>query len=147
MTHGLPRYRTCDSCSYYLRWHLRSRVNYGRGRVIPKQRTNGIKIHRSVQIRMQHLNYIPKPSINFSKVQWIDWLIVIPMIAISSCSLGNCFLDVSKFTNKQTNRNQCTSYMSWLEYLGLNSLEKSSWYDQLTDCVKTNTWTQAAHVM
>lgn len=53
-------------------WTSKISVNYGRGRVIPKQRTNGIKIHRSVQIRMQHLNYIPKPSINFSKVQWID---------------------------------------------------------------------------
>ena len=74
MTHGRPRYRTCDSCGSYLLRELTFalRINYGRGRVIPKQRTNGVKIHRSVLLRMEKLNYKPKPKINFSKVQWID---------------------------------------------------------------------------
>ncbi|KAJ3574362.1 hypothetical protein NP233_g1816 [Leucocoprinus birnbaumii] len=53
-------------------WTSKLSVNYGRGRIIPKQ-SDGIKIHRSVKLRMEQVEgYMPKPRINFDKVQWVD---------------------------------------------------------------------------
>ncbi len=54
------------------------RINRGRGRVIPKQRQEGIKIHRTVQLRMQMLKENGKPYEPRAKVisgiapTWVD---------------------------------------------------------------------------
>ncbi|KAF9449973.1 hypothetical protein P691DRAFT_811324 [Macrolepiota fuliginosa MF-IS2] len=53
-------------------WTSKISINQGRGRVIPKQTTEGVKIHRSVKMRMDMLDYKPRPRINFDKVQWVD---------------------------------------------------------------------------
>lgn len=53
-------------------WATRIAVNLGRGRVVPKQASNGVKIHRSVKLRMEQLGYVPRACINFDKVQWVD---------------------------------------------------------------------------
>ncbi|KAJ3573149.1 hypothetical protein NP233_g2619 [Leucocoprinus birnbaumii] len=53
-------------------WTSKFSVNCGRGRVIPRQ-SDGIKIHRSVKLRMEQVEgYMPRPKINFDKVQWVD---------------------------------------------------------------------------
>jgi len=53
-------------------WASKLSINRGRGRVIPKQATEGVKIHRSVKMRMEALDYKPKPRINFDKILWVD---------------------------------------------------------------------------
>ncbi|KAJ8096302.1 hypothetical protein PM082_011457 [Marasmius tenuissimus] len=51
--------------------------NMGRGRFIPKQKTRGVKVHRSVRMRMdaQYENgtrYIPKASFDERYTTWVD---------------------------------------------------------------------------
>ncbi|KXN83327.1 hypothetical protein AN958_01563 [Leucoagaricus sp. SymC.cos] len=54
-------------------WSSQISINFGRGRVIPKQATDGVKIHRSVKLRMDKLqDYVPRAKINLDKVQWVD---------------------------------------------------------------------------
>lgn len=54
------------------------RINRGRGRVIPKQRQEGIKMHRTVQLRMEMLKENGKPYEPTAKVirgiapTWVD---------------------------------------------------------------------------
>ncbi|KAF9002750.1 hypothetical protein BDQ17DRAFT_1390688 [Cyathus striatus] len=59
-------------------WILKLSVNRGRGRVIPKQKSEGIKIHRTVKLRQEidledEKKYVPKakliPNVN---VTWVD---------------------------------------------------------------------------
>jgi hypothetical protein len=64
--------------SLYSHAYLPGRVNFGAGRHVPRQHKDGIKIHRSVRIRMKadHLTdgkYKPKAELD-PKVEpeWID---------------------------------------------------------------------------
>ncbi|TFK26835.1 hypothetical protein FA15DRAFT_754691 [Coprinopsis marcescibilis] len=58
-------------------WTIKKTWNLGRGRVIPRQNTNGAKVHRSVKIRMETAyedgkKYVPKATLNLDKVIWVD---------------------------------------------------------------------------
>ncbi|KAJ3767573.1 hypothetical protein FB446DRAFT_651900 [Lentinula raphanica] len=60
-----------NSWASYLGWNL------GRGRFIPKQKKQGVKVHRSVKMRLdaQHKDgskYQPKANIDFDCVTWVD---------------------------------------------------------------------------
>ncbi|KAF9565098.1 hypothetical protein CPC08DRAFT_630430 [Agrocybe pediades] len=60
-----------NSWSAYFGWNL------GRGRFIPKQKSRGVRVHRSVKIRMEaeHLNgkkYEPKANLKLENVTWVD---------------------------------------------------------------------------
>ncbi|KAJ3802202.1 hypothetical protein GGU11DRAFT_673408 [Lentinula aff. detonsa] len=66
------RYQRGDnSWSSYFGW------NMGRGRIIPKQKKQGVKVHRSVKMRLeaQHKDgskYQPKANIDFANATWVD---------------------------------------------------------------------------
>ncbi|KDR70831.1 hypothetical protein GALMADRAFT_102896 [Galerina marginata CBS 339.88] len=60
------------------KWVQKFSINRGRGRVIPKQRTDGMKIHRTVQLRMQMKveengkHYKPNAHlIDNVKIEWV----------------------------------------------------------------------------
>ena len=43
----------------------------GNGRFVSQK--HSIKVHRSVQIRMKNMNYVPKAKVDLSKVnEWVD---------------------------------------------------------------------------
>ena len=57
-------------------YSLPNRLNRGRGRHIPLQRKNGVKIHRSVKIRMaaqglEDGTYLPKANLKVEPI-WVD---------------------------------------------------------------------------
>ncbi|KAG7086992.1 hypothetical protein E1B28_012970 [Marasmius oreades] len=66
------RYQQGDgSWKSFLGWNL------GRGRIIPKQKTRGVKVHRSVKMRLeaQHEDggrYVPKAKFDEQYVTWVD---------------------------------------------------------------------------
>ncbi|KAJ6607609.1 hypothetical protein B0H10DRAFT_1921719 [Mycena sp. CBHHK59/15] len=45
--------------------------NMGRGRFIPKQKQNGVRVHRSVKDRME-AGYEPKAKFDLARVTWVD---------------------------------------------------------------------------
>ncbi|KAH6910195.1 hypothetical protein BKA70DRAFT_1100963 [Coprinopsis sp. MPI-PUGE-AT-0042] len=52
-------------------------INKARGRIIPRQETAGVKVHRSVKARMDTMyedgkKYFPKANLNLDKVIWVD---------------------------------------------------------------------------
>ncbi|TFK60892.1 hypothetical protein BDN72DRAFT_965473 [Pluteus cervinus] len=52
-------------------------MNWGKGRYIPKQKSNGVKVHRSVKTRMDAhemfgSKYEPKANLDLSRVTWVD---------------------------------------------------------------------------
>jgi len=60
-----------NSWASYLGW------NMGRGRIIPKQKSRGVRVHRTVQTRMdaEFLNgrkYAPKANLNLEHVTWVE---------------------------------------------------------------------------
>lgn len=66
------RYQTKDNT-----WAKSLGFNRGAGRIIPRQRSNGVKVHRSVQTRMEAYKaigqeYIPKANLNLDCVTWVD---------------------------------------------------------------------------
>jgi len=51
--------------------------NLGRGRIIPKQKKQGVKVHRSVKARLETETenggkYVPKANLDLSCVTWVD---------------------------------------------------------------------------
>ncbi|KAJ4490904.1 hypothetical protein J3R30DRAFT_3694791 [Lentinula aciculospora] len=51
--------------------------NLGRGRIVPKQKKQGVKVHRSVKMRLeaQHTDgseYQPKANVDFNYATWVD---------------------------------------------------------------------------
>ncbi|KAG5732645.1 hypothetical protein E4T56_gene16747 [Termitomyces sp. T112] len=55
-------------------WVRKLTVNRGNGRAIPRQQ-HGVKIHRSVKLRMEHdqMNYIPRAKWDFNiEPEWVD---------------------------------------------------------------------------
>lgn len=51
--------------------------NFGKGRFIPKQKKNGVRVHRSVKTRMDALHedgskYVPKAKFDLERVIWVD---------------------------------------------------------------------------
>lgn len=55
----------------YLGWNL------GRGRFIPKQKTNGIRVHRSVKARLEAQTesgekYKPKAAFDLERTTWVE---------------------------------------------------------------------------
>ncbi|TFK33616.1 hypothetical protein BDQ12DRAFT_766453 [Crucibulum laeve] len=51
--------------------------NLGRGRKIPRQEKNGVRVHRSVKMRMEAgyadgKKYVPKANLDVSRVTWVD---------------------------------------------------------------------------
>lgn len=60
-----------NTWSSYLGWNL------GRGRIVPKQKKQGVRVHRSVKMRLesQHTDgskYKPKANIDFQYATWVD---------------------------------------------------------------------------
>jgi len=59
-------------------WAKSFGMNMGRGRVIPRQKTQGAKLHRSVKIRMDAMfeegkKYVPKAAnLDLERVIWVD---------------------------------------------------------------------------
>lgn len=62
-------------------WQFYVKMNLGRGRFIPKQRKHGVKVHRSVKLRMDAAyedgsKYKPRASfdkaLQLGKVDWVD---------------------------------------------------------------------------
>ncbi|KAK7045885.1 hypothetical protein VNI00_007316 [Paramarasmius palmivorus] len=66
------RYQKSDnSWANYLGWNL------GRGRIVPKQRKQGVKVHRSVKMRLEAeypdgSKYVPKATFDHKYVTWVD---------------------------------------------------------------------------
>ncbi|KAK1235171.1 hypothetical protein PQX77_001610 [Marasmius sp. AFHP31] len=66
------RYQKGDnSWVNFLGWNL------GRGRIIPKQKKNGVKVHRSVKMRMEATHesggrYVPKAKFDERYTTWVD---------------------------------------------------------------------------
>ncbi|KAL0577577.1 hypothetical protein V5O48_004409 [Marasmius crinis-equi] len=67
------RYQRGDnSWARYFGWNL------GRGRFIPKQKTRGVKVHRSVKMRMEAVHesnktrYVPKAKFDERYTTWVD---------------------------------------------------------------------------
>lgn len=66
------RYQKGDtSWVSYLGW------NMGRGRFIPKQKQNGVRVHRSVKTRLEAMHkdgskYVPKAAFDLACVTWVD---------------------------------------------------------------------------
>jgi len=50
----------------------RMKVNMGNGRSVSQK--HSIKVHRSVQTRMEKMNYVPKAKVDLSKVNDSDWV-------------------------------------------------------------------------
>jgi hypothetical protein len=51
--------------------------NFGRGRVIPKQKVRGVKVHRSVKMRLEAeaengIKYVPKANLLLEHAIWVD---------------------------------------------------------------------------
>ena len=44
----------------------------GKGRSVSQK--HSIKVHRSVQTRMEKMNYVPKAKVDLSKVNDSDWV-------------------------------------------------------------------------
>ncbi|KAF8662081.1 hypothetical protein AX16_001191 [Volvariella volvacea WC 439] len=58
-------------------WTTYYGMNMGQGRIIPKQKKWGVKVHRSVKVRMEASyengeKYVPKASLNLDCVTWVD---------------------------------------------------------------------------
>ncbi|KAJ7729083.1 hypothetical protein DFH07DRAFT_895750 [Mycena maculata] len=54
-------------------WTQKLDVHRGRGRHIPRQSTHGVKIHRSVKMRMEAIGYHPKANLKPTTVPtWVD---------------------------------------------------------------------------
>ncbi|XP_006462887.1 hypothetical protein AGABI2DRAFT_186715 [Agaricus bisporus var. bisporus H97] len=59
-------------------WISHFKINLGRGRHIQGQKKRGVKVHRSVQIRMNATHtsngkpYKPKANLNLDRVTWVD---------------------------------------------------------------------------
>ncbi|KAK7036089.1 DUF2235 domain-containing protein [Favolaschia claudopus] len=52
-------------------------INWGRGRFIPKQKKNGVKVHRSVKARLEAQTedggkYTPKAAFDLERTTWVD---------------------------------------------------------------------------
>lgn len=85
MTLGPVDYRKFGSVYSLAAFDLTTklRINYGRERIIPKQKKQGVKIHRSVKVRMEAdptmvegsegKKYIPRAKWNVEPT-WVDWL-------------------------------------------------------------------------
>ncbi|KAF7353957.1 DUF2235 domain-containing protein [Mycena venus] len=66
------RYQAGDN-----RWVEYFGWNMGRGRFIPKQKTNGIRVHRSVKMRLEAQTesggkYKPKAAFDLARTTWVD---------------------------------------------------------------------------
>ncbi|KAF7364572.1 DUF2235 domain-containing protein [Mycena venus] len=58
-------------------WVSPFRWNFGRGRFIPKQKANGVRVHRSVKMRMEAQTenggtYKPKAAFDLERTIWVD---------------------------------------------------------------------------
>jgi hypothetical protein len=58
-------------------WSTLLGINLGRGRHIPKQKKQGVKVHSSVKMRLEAANggggnYKPKANLNLDRVIWVD---------------------------------------------------------------------------
>ncbi|KAJ7292621.1 hypothetical protein C8J57DRAFT_1428731 [Mycena rebaudengoi] len=54
-------------------WTKKLEVHRGRGRHLPRQSTHGVKIHRTVKIRMEAAGYIPKANLRpETQPTWVD---------------------------------------------------------------------------
>ncbi|KAF7364570.1 DUF2235 domain-containing protein [Mycena venus] len=58
-------------------WVSEFRWNFGRGRFIPKQKTNGVRVHRSVKTRLEAQTehggkYKPKAAFDLERTTWVD---------------------------------------------------------------------------
>lgn len=58
-------------------WVTTYRMNLGNARVIPRQKTHGLKVHRSVKMRLEALcddgsKYTPKALFDHSLTTWVD---------------------------------------------------------------------------
>jgi len=59
-------------------WTTKSKLNRGQGRYIPKQKSQGVRIHRSVKTRLEakHADgskYTPKVmNLDMSRITWVD---------------------------------------------------------------------------
>lgn len=59
-------------------WVKQWGLNLGKGRIIPRQASHGVKVHRSVKIRLDGAfengkKYVPKAAnLDMSKVTWVD---------------------------------------------------------------------------
>lgn len=52
---------------------VRSRMNLARPRVLPDQKKHGIKVHRSVKMRMEALGLKYKPKLKFDvDPEWVN---------------------------------------------------------------------------
>lgn len=83
MTLGPVDYRKFGSVYSLAAFDLTTklRINYGRERIIPKQKKQGVKIHRSVKVRMEAnptmvegsegKKYIPRAKWNVEPT-WVD---------------------------------------------------------------------------
>jgi len=66
------RYQRSDNTwASYLGW------NMGKGRFIPKQKSRGVRVHRSVKLRMDALHengqkYEPKAAFDLARTTWVD---------------------------------------------------------------------------
>ncbi|KAF7326521.1 DUF2235 domain-containing protein [Mycena venus] len=63
--------RDDDSWGTHFRWNL------GKGRVIPKQKANGVRVHRSVKTRLEAMaesggQYKPKAAFDLGRAIWVD---------------------------------------------------------------------------
>lgn len=66
------RYQRSDNT-----WHRYYGFNLGRGRIIPRQKTVGVKVHRSVKMRLEAElesggKYVPRAQFDLENTTWID---------------------------------------------------------------------------
>ena len=61
------RQKSDDSWVTWFAW------NWGRGRVIPRQAAKGVRVHRSVKMRLDAGGgYVPKANLDLGRVTWVD---------------------------------------------------------------------------
>ncbi|KAJ7207516.1 hypothetical protein GGX14DRAFT_635358 [Mycena pura] len=54
-------------------WSTKREVHRGRGRIMPRQSTHGVKLHRTVKMRMEALGYKPRAQLNpTTEPTWVD---------------------------------------------------------------------------
>ncbi|KAF5332902.1 hypothetical protein D9758_017003 [Tetrapyrgos nigripes] len=58
-------------------WVSTYKINMGRGRVIPKQKMRGVKVHRTVKMRLEAeaengIKYVPKTNLLLEHTTWVD---------------------------------------------------------------------------
>lgn len=58
-------------------WVSKFKINFGRGRHVPKQRRQGVRVHRSVKTRLEAefangQKYSPKAGLKLEHVTWVD---------------------------------------------------------------------------